>query len=99
MAALPDAGQQMQVLTPDLRQRIMARGDRVFRAERYLLGCVSKGPFGSVNEVTQRIGEVLAVVAAIPASVRLSACIQKTGARNRVEALRIADERGWLSWS
>jgi two-component system response regulator DesR len=29
----------------------------------------------------------------------LSACIQKTGARNRVEALRIADERGWLSWS
>ena len=26
----------------------------------------------------------------------LSACIQKTGARNRAEALRIADERGWL---
>lgn len=69
VAALPDAGQQMQVLTPDPRQRIMARDDWVFRAERYLLGCVSKGPFGSVNEVTQRIGEVLAVVAAIPASV------------------------------
>ena len=26
----------------------------------------------------------------------LSACIQKTGARNRAEALRIASERGWL---
>ena len=26
----------------------------------------------------------------------LSACIQKTGARNRAESLRIASERGWL---
>ena len=26
----------------------------------------------------------------------LSACIQKTGARNRAEALRVAEERGWL---
>ena len=26
----------------------------------------------------------------------LSACIQKTGARNRTEALHIAEERGWL---
>ena len=26
----------------------------------------------------------------------LSACIQKTGARNRTEALRVAEERGWL---
>jgi len=26
----------------------------------------------------------------------LSACIQKTGARNRVEARKIASERGWL---
>jgi two-component system, NarL family, response regulator DesR len=26
----------------------------------------------------------------------LSACIQKTGARNRTEARRIAEERGWL---
>jgi hypothetical protein len=29
VAALPDAGQQMQVLTPDLRQRIIARDDWV----------------------------------------------------------------------
>jgi two-component system response regulator DesR len=26
----------------------------------------------------------------------LSSCIQKTGARNRAEALRVAQERGWL---
>ena len=26
----------------------------------------------------------------------LSSCIQKTGARNRTEALRIVRERGWL---
>jgi two-component system, NarL family, response regulator DesR len=26
----------------------------------------------------------------------LSACIQKTGARNRTEAVRVAEERGWL---
>ena len=26
----------------------------------------------------------------------LSAAIAKTGARNRVEATRLADERGWL---
>ena len=26
----------------------------------------------------------------------LSSCIQKTGARNRTEAQRIAHERGWL---
>ena len=26
----------------------------------------------------------------------LSACIQKTAARNRAEALRIASDRGWL---
>lgn len=68
VAALPDLGLG-QVLTPDLRQRIMARDDWFFRAERYLLGCVSKGPFRSVDEVSQRIGEVLAIVAAIPVSV------------------------------
>jgi two-component system response regulator DesR len=26
----------------------------------------------------------------------LSAAIAKTGVRNRVEAIRVADERGWL---
>jgi hypothetical protein len=41
VAAMPDIGQQMQVLTANLRQRIMARDDWVFRAERYLCSAAS----------------------------------------------------------
>ena len=66
VAALGDA---RQVLTPEVQQRIMARDDWVFCAERYLLGCFSRGPFGSFDEATERLGEVLAIVAAIPESV------------------------------
>jgi hypothetical protein len=66
VAALGDA---RQVLTPEVQQRIMARDDWVFLAERYLLGCFSRGPFGSFDEATARLSEVLAIVAAIPASV------------------------------
>jgi hypothetical protein len=62
-------GDPQQVLTPEVQQRIMARDDWVFFAERYLLGCFSRGPFRSFEEATQRLGEVLAIVAAIPASV------------------------------
>jgi hypothetical protein len=62
-------GDPLQVLTPEVQQRIMARDDWVFFAERYLLGCFSTGPFRSFDEATQRLGEVLAIVAAIPASV------------------------------
>ena len=64
-----------------------------------------------VNPLTQRERDVLAasadgsMIAAIASQLHLSegtvrnylsACIQKTGARSRVEALRIADDRGWL---
>ena len=66
VAALGDA---RQVLTPEVQQRIMARDDWVFCGGRYLLGCFSRGPFRSFDEATQRLGEVLAIVAAIPASV------------------------------
>jgi len=62
-------GDPRQVLTPEVQQRIMARDDWVFLAERYLLGCFSRGPFGSFEEATQRLSDVLAIVAAIPASV------------------------------
>jgi hypothetical protein len=60
---------QEQVLTPELRQLIMAHDDWIFRFERYLLACITKGPFRTVDNVTQRISEVLAFVGAIPASV------------------------------
>jgi hypothetical protein len=58
-----------QVLTWDVQQQILAREDWVFRAERYLLACVSADPFRTVSEVSHRIGEVLAIAAGICASV------------------------------
>jgi two-component system response regulator DesR len=44
------------------------------------------------------IAQIAAVLYLSEGTVRnyLSSCIQKTGARNRTEALRIAQERGWL---
>ena len=44
------------------------------------------------------ISEIAAALYLSEGTVRnyLSACIQKTGARNRTEALRVAEERGWL---
>jgi len=44
------------------------------------------------------IAEIAAALYLSEGTVRnyLSSCIQKTGARNRAEALRVAEERGWL---
>ena len=44
------------------------------------------------------IAEIAAALYLSEGTVRnyLSACIQKTGARNRTEAQRVAEERGWL---
>jgi two-component system response regulator DesR len=44
------------------------------------------------------ISEIAAALYLSEGTVRnyLSSCIQKTGARNRTEALRVAEERGWL---
>ncbi len=56
-------------LTPEVRQRIMARDDWAFLADGYLLGCVTKGAFGSADEAIGRVREVLGVIAAIPAAV------------------------------
>jgi hypothetical protein len=57
------------VLTPEVQQRIMAHDDWVFHAEHSLLGCITKGAFGSPQEISTRVGEVMGIVAAIPASV------------------------------
>src|SRR5437764_2589543 len=64
---LPVAGQG--VLTPEVQQRIMGHDDWVFWGEDYLLICVSKGPFRTVEDVTRRVGEVMGIIGAIPASV------------------------------
>jgi hypothetical protein len=57
------------LLTAQVRQLMMARDDWFFQFERYLLGCVGKGAFQSVEAARERMGQVLAIVAAIPASV------------------------------
>jgi hypothetical protein len=64
---LPAAGPD--VLTPEIQQRIMGHDDWVFWAEDYLLICVSKGAFRTVEDVTRRVGEVMGIIGAIPASV------------------------------
>jgi hypothetical protein len=56
-------------LTPELQRVLMARDDWIFRMEGQQLIGVSQDPFGSVHEMLQRIDDVLAFVAAIPASV------------------------------
>jgi two-component system response regulator DesR len=85
---------------------------RVLRGERVIdpdLAAAALADGGS--PLTPRERDVLAVsgdgaaVASIARTLHLSegtvrnylsACIQKTGARNRAEARRIAEERGWL---
>jgi hypothetical protein len=61
-------------LTPELQRLLMARDDWLFRTEGNELICGSQDPFGSVNEMLQRIEAVLAFVAAIPTST-MSACV------------------------
>ena len=56
-------------VTPEMQRLIMAHDDWSFRTERYRFACVRKDPFDSVEEMVQRIDEVLAIVAAIPSSV------------------------------
>jgi hypothetical protein len=55
------------VLTSAAQQLMLARDDWFFRAGRGLLGCVTPGPFRAVEEVSQRISEVLAIAAAMAA--------------------------------
>ncbi|HEX4061816.1 MAG TPA: hypothetical protein VHY58_12435 [Streptosporangiaceae bacterium] len=69
LAAVTGLNTPQDVLTPQLQQLIMGRDDWVFHAERNLFACITKGAFGSAAEISARVGEVLGIVAAIPASV------------------------------
>jgi two-component system, NarL family, response regulator DesR len=79
-----------KVIDPDLAAAALAEGScPLTPRERDVLA-------SSQNGAT--IAEIAAATYLSEGTVRnyLSACIQKTGARNRTEALRIAEERGWL---
>jgi hypothetical protein len=63
--------------------------DRAALAEvEALHGLGPQGPLG--------IGDRAALAVVLDRRHALSAAIAKTGVRNRVEAVRVADERGWL---
>ena len=82
------AGQR--VIDPDLAAAALAEGTSPLTPrERDVLA-------GATDGAT--IAEIAGKLYLSEGTVRnyLSSCIQKTGARNRAEALRIAQERGWL---
>ena len=79
-----------RVIDPDLAAAALAEGDNPLTPrERHVLAASADGSM---------ISEIAAKLYLSEGTVRnyLSACIQKTGARNRAEALRIAEDRGWL---
>jgi two-component system response regulator DesR len=82
------AGQR--VIDPDLAAAALSEGaSPLTPRERDVLAASRDGA---------AIAEIAAALYLSEGTVRnyLSACIQKTGARNRTEALRLAEERGWL---
>jgi two-component system response regulator DesR len=82
------AGQR--VIDPDLAAAALAEGTSPLTPREHdVLGAATEGA---------TIAEIAGKLYLSEGTVRnyLSACIQKTGARNRAEALRIARERGWL---
>jgi two-component system response regulator DesR len=82
------AGQK--VIDPDLAAAALAEGDNPLTArERDVLRAARGGA---------TIAEIAAALFLSEGTVRnyLSSCIQKTSARNRAEALRLAEDHGWL---
>jgi two-component system, NarL family, response regulator DesR len=84
------AGQR--VIDPDLAAAALAEGaSPLTPRERDVLAAAARGDGAT-------LAEIAAAVYLSEGTVRnyLSACIQKTGARNRAEAVRVAQNRGWL---
>ena len=79
-----------RVIDPDLAAAALADGlNPLTPRERDVLAASADG--GTIAEIARQLYLSEGTVRNY-----LSACIQKTGARNRAEALRIASERGWL---
>jgi two-component system response regulator DesR len=79
-----------KVIDPDLAAAALAEGTSPLTPrEKDVLAASNDGA---------AIAAIAAALFLSEGTVRnyLSACIQKTGARNRTEAFRIAEERGWL---
>jgi two-component system response regulator DesR len=79
-----------RVIDPDLAAAALADGlNPLTPRERDVLEASADG--GTIAEIAGRLFLSEGTVRNY-----LSACIQKTAARNRAEALRIASDRGWL---
>jgi two-component system, NarL family, response regulator DesR len=79
-----------RVIDPDLAAAALADGLNPFTPrERDVLLAAEGG--GTIAEIAHELYLSEGTVRNY-----LSACIQKTGARNRAEAVKIAQERGWL---
>ena len=79
-----------RVIDPDLAAAALADGlNPLTPRERDVLAASADG--GTIAEIARQLFLSEGTVRNY-----LSACIQKTGARNRAEALRVASERGWL---
>jgi two-component system, NarL family, response regulator DesR len=79
-----------KVIDPELAAAALAEGaSPLTPRERDVLAASHDGT---------SVAEIAAELYLSEGTVRnyLSSCIQKTGARNRTEALRVAEERGWL---
>jgi two-component system, NarL family, response regulator DesR len=84
------AGQR--VIDPDLAAAALAEGaSPLTPRERDVLAAAARNDGAT-------LAQIAAAVYLSEGTVRnyLSACIQKTGARNRAEAVRVAQDRGWL---
>jgi two-component system response regulator DesR len=79
-----------RVIDPDLAAAALADGLNPLTGREH--DVLEASADGSVNS------EIAVKLSLSEGTVRnyLSACIQKTGARNRAEAVRIAQEKGWL---
>lgn len=82
-----------EVLTPEVRERMLARDDWSFAFERYWMGCVTKHGFQAPEEVLERVDAVLAVVAALPAAL-VPAQMDRSAddVAARIEGLKSIDE-------
>jgi len=84
------AGQR--VIDPDLAAAALAEGaNPLTPREKDVLAAAARNDGAT-------LAQIAAAVYLSEGTVRnyLSSCIQKTGARNRAEAVRVAQDRGWL---
>ncbi|HXY90917.1 MAG TPA: hypothetical protein VEP49_00415 [Acidimicrobiia bacterium] len=67
VAVMP--GIDPQIVSPEVRRLVMAHDDWAFVGDENWLACLSRGEYQSGDDVSHRLDEVLAVVAAFPESV------------------------------